>query len=81
MEEIGEVFQYYSHIGVAAVKLVKELKVGDRIRIQGHTTNFEQNIKSIQIEHKVVQKAKSGSEVGIKVDEKVRRHDKIYTIE
>ena len=81
MKEVGEIFQYYSDIGVAAIKLSKELKIGDKIKIQGHTTSFEQNVESIQIEHKAVQKAKAGSEIGIKVDDKVRRHDKIYLVE
>ena len=78
MKEIGEIFSYYSEIGVAAIRLSGSLKVGDKIRIQGHTTDFEQEVESMQIEHKKVVSAKKGDEVGIKVSEKVRKHDKIY---
>lgn len=81
MKEIGEIFQYYSKIGVAAIKLNGNLRVGDRIKIQGHTTNFEQEVESMQVEHKKVTEAKKGDEIGIKVDDKVRRSDKVYKVE
>lgn len=80
MEEIGEVFSYYSNIGVAAIKLTGDLDVGDKIRIKGHTTDFEQEIKSIQIEHEKVVSASAGDDIGIKVNERVRKHDKVYKI-
>ena len=78
---MGEIFSYYDKIGVAAIKLAGSIKVGDRIKIQGYTTNFEQTVDSIQIEHKKVNLAKKGDEIGIKVLDKVRRHDKVYRIE
>jgi len=81
MKEVGQVFSYYSKIGVAAIKLTGSLKVGDKIKIQGHTTNFEQIVNSMQIEHINVQKAKAGNEVGIKVQDNVRRYDKVFKIE
>ena len=81
MQEIGEVFQYYGKIGVAAIKLSKKLKVGEKIKIQGHTTDFEQKVKSIQVEHEKLTEAKAGTEIGIKVEDKVRRHDKVYRAE
>ncbi len=81
MKEIGEIFSYYDGIGVAAVKLLGSLKVGDKIKISGHTTNFEQIVESIQIEHNIVKSAKKGDDVGIKVIDKVRRHDKVYKLE
>lgn len=81
MKEVGEIFSYYAKIGVAAVKLKSALKVGDKIKIQGHTTNFEQEVDGIQIEHEKVEKAKKGDDVGIKVSEKVRKHDKVFLAE
>ncbi|MFH1592213.1 MAG: translation elongation factor-like protein [Candidatus Woesearchaeota archaeon] len=81
MEEIGEVFQYYGKIGVAAIKVTKGLKVGDKIKIQGHTTDFEQEVESMQVEHKEIQKAKKGDDIGIKVKDKVRKGDKIFKVE
>ena len=81
MKEIGEIFSYYEKIGVAAIKLNGSIKVGDRIKIQGHTTNFEQDVGSMQIEHKKVANARKGDEIGIKVIDRVRRHDKVYKVE
>lgn len=79
--EVGLVFDYFAHIGVAAVKLTSNLKVGDTIIIRGHTTNFEQRVTHIQINHKEVEEAKAGKEVGIRVIDKVRRHDRIFLVE
>jgi hypothetical protein len=78
LEEVGEVSHYYSRIGVAVVELKKPLSVGDQILISGATTHFEQNVLSMQIEHKDVKKAKKGQSIGFKVDEKVRRNDVVY---
>ncbi len=78
MKELGEVSSYYGNLGVAAVKLRGKLKTGDKIRIQGQTTDFEQIIDSMQINHKKVSEAKKGDEIGIKVNERVRRNDKIF---
>jgi len=79
-KEIGEVFSYYSNIGVAAVKLTGVLKKGDNIRIKGNTTNFEQVAESMQIEHKKVDSAKKGDDLGLKVDDRVRPGDKVYKL-
>lgn len=77
-KEIGKVSSYFSHVGVAAIKLSGKLKVGDKIHIKGNTTDFEHVVDSIQIEKKSMQKAKKGDHVGIKVPEKVRPNDTIF---
>ena len=46
-KEIGKVSSYFSHVSVAAIKLTGKLKVGDKIHIKGHTTDFETKIKGI----------------------------------
>ncbi|GAI15070.1 unnamed protein product, partial [marine sediment metagenome] len=55
-------------------------KVGDTIHIKGHTTDFEQEIESMQIENEPVKEAKSGDSIGIKVKERVRPHDLVYKV-
>jgi putative protease len=80
-KEIGEVSTFFSHVDVAAVKLSGTLKIGQRVRFKGNTTNFEQEVDSIQIDRKDVGEAKKGSHVGIKIAEKVRPHDKVFLIE
>lgn len=76
--EIGKVASYYSSIMVAAIELKAPLAVGDKIHIKGHTTDFEQKVDSMQIEHKSVKKAKKGDSVGIKVKDRVRPNDLVY---
>ena len=80
-KEIGEVSTYFSHIGVAAIKLSGKLKIGDKVHIIGHTTDFKQKIESMQIENKKVTQAKKGDHIGIKIKEKVRPNDKVFLIE
>lgn len=82
MEEIqiGKVTHYFGHIGVAAVDLTGELKIGDAIHFKGHTTDFTQQVESMQIEHASVSNAKPGDKVGIKVKEHVREHDVVYKV-
>jgi translation elongation factor EF-1alpha len=80
-KEIGTVSSYFSHVGVAAIKLSGGLKKGDKIHIKGHTTDFEVDVNEIQIERKPVEKAKAGDHIGIKVPEKVRPNDKVFLAE
>ncbi|HET7874062.1 MAG TPA: hypothetical protein VFN71_00950 [Methylomirabilota bacterium] len=81
-EKVGVVTGYYSKINVAAVKLTDgALRVGDRIRIHGHTTDFTQPVDSLQIEHQAVDHAEQGSELALKVRERVRLHDQIFRVQ
>ncbi|HCU23669.1 MAG TPA: translation elongation factor-like protein [Deltaproteobacteria bacterium] len=58
-----------------------KLKVGDRVHIKGHTTDFEETVTSMQVEHLDVREAAGGAHVGIPVHEKVREHDRVYIIQ
>ena len=77
-KEIGKVSSYFSKVKVAAISLSAGLKVGDKIHIKGHTTDFEQKVDSMQIEREEVKKAKKGDHIGIKVSEKVRPNDTVF---
>ena len=79
MEEklIGKITHYFDKISVAIIELSGVLKVGDRVHIKGHSTDFEQDISSIQIEHEDMKKAKKGDAIGVKIDEKVREGDEV----
>ena len=79
--EVGKITHYFGNIGVAVVELTDTLKLGDKIRVKGATTDFEQEVESMQIEHKDVEKAEKGQAVGLKVKEKVRDNDKVYVVE
>jgi len=79
-KEIGKITHYYGHISVGIVELSDTLKVGDNIHIKGHSSDFNQVVDSIQIEHQNVSEAKAGDVVGIKVVQKVHPHDKVYKV-
>ena len=74
-------YKNFCHISVAAIEITTgKLGVGDMIHIHGHTTDLNEKVKSIQIEHEVVESAKKGDSIGIKVADKVRRKDKVFKI-
>ncbi len=77
-KQIGTVSNYFDHVKVAAIKLAAPLKVGDTVRITGGEIDFEQPVKSMQIQHEKVEKAKKGDEIGIKVKKKVRKGYKVF---
>ena len=79
-KEIGKVSGYFSHVGVAAIKLSAGLKVGDKIHIKGHTSDLEVKVAGMQIERKPVKTAKKGDHIGIKVPEKVRPNDTVFLV-
>ena len=71
---MGEITHYYDKIGVAVVRLVSgDLKVGDKVKLtDSQGEEFEQEIKSMQIEHAKIEIAKKGDEFGLKVDKSVK---------
>ena len=80
-ERIGVVTHYFSHLAVAVVKLEgATLRVGDTIHIRGHTTDFEQRVDSIQVNHADVQEVGPNDDFGLKVREHAREHDVVYKV-
>lgn len=56
------------------------LAVGDKVRIQGKTTNFAQIIRSMQIESVDVRSARRGQLIGLKVERGAKVGDKLYKL-
>lgn len=80
-EKVGIVIKYFAKIGVAAISLTEgSLKKGDLIHITGHTTDLNCKVESLQVEHESVEEARKGSDVGIKVPDRVREHDDVYRV-
>jgi putative protease len=79
-QEIGRVVHFYSKIGVAIIQLDSELNVGDRIAIVGSTTDIDQIVKSMQVEHQSIEKASPGDLVGLKVKDRVRETDTVFKL-
>jgi len=77
----GVVTHYYSHLGVAVIQVNKgEIKVGETIHIKGHTTDFTQQVDSMEYEHQHIDRAPAGRSVGLKVKDHVREHDIVYLV-
>ena len=79
-KQIGTVDHFFSNISVGMIKLTDALKVGDRIRIKGNTSDFSQDILSMQIDRVPTQEAKAGDLISIKVEQKVRKDDIVYKV-
>ena len=80
-KKIGIVTHYYNHIHVAGVSITDgELHEGDIIHVKGHTSDFEQEVRSMQIDHEVVNTARRGDQIGLSVIEHAREHDTIYMV-
>ena len=79
-KEIGTVTHYYGRLSVGIVELRDFLKIGDTVHIKGHTDDFTETVKTMQIEHADVTEAKAGDIIGINVTQKVHAHDKVYKV-
>lgn len=78
---IGKVTHYFSKIGVVIVELSDILKEGDTIRIVGGTTDFNQTVESMEVDHQKVEEAKVGESVGLRVDQKAKEGYSVYKIQ
>ena len=76
--EIGRITHFFSKINVAVIELKATLKVGDTIVIKGPTTDSQQVVDSMQIEHQDVQTALAGQSIGMKVAQRVRETDAVF---
>ena len=79
--KIGTVTHYYNQLHVAGVDITDgELHKGDTIHITGHTSDFEQIVESMEIDHETVEVAKPGDQIGLLVIEHAREHDTVYMV-
>jgi putative protease len=76
--EVGHVTHFFSKIKVAVLELTAPLAVGDRILVKGPTTDFEQVVESMQIEHANIPRAEVGQSIGLKMAENARERDVVY---
>jgi selenocysteine-specific translation elongation factor len=79
-ELVGTVSDFFARPVVAGIDLNGAIKVGDLLKIKGHTTDLEFKIDSMQINNAFVQVAGPGDSVGIKVPDRVRRGDSVYKV-
>jgi putative protease len=79
-KRVGTVTHYFNKINVAVLELNEPIQIGDRLHFLGKHTDFPQHIASMQIDHEPVEQADKGSEVAIKVDQRVRRGDSVFQL-
>jgi translation elongation factor EF-1alpha len=79
--KIGTVTHYFNNIHVAGVILTDgELHKGDTIHILGHTSDFMQKVGSMEMDHKQIEAATTGDDIGISVIDHAREHDTVYLV-
>jgi len=80
-DQVGVVINFYAKPSVAAIKVTGgSIRKGDLLKYKGHTTDFTEEVTSMEIENQPVEEAKAGDLVGLKVKERVREKDKIYKV-
>jgi len=79
---IGKITNYFNKIGVAEIKIEShDLVVGDEIKIIGETTGvYEAVVNEVRLELDPVDKVNKGELCSIKVNDIVRRGDKLYKV-
>ena len=79
--DIGQVVNYYNKVGAAELRIWDDLKIGDKIIIQGQTTgSITHTIDSMQIEGKSVDNVGKNSNVAVLIPTKVRKNDFVYKL-
>lgn len=75
---VGVIVHYYARLGVGVIELEEPLLEGDEIHIEGHTTDFEQTVRSMEINHRRIRTAWPGDSVALLVEQRVRPGDRLF---
>ena len=79
-DQVGTVTHYFGKPKVGIVALTSDLATGDTLRFLGHGADFQQKVRSMQIDHAAVETASPGTEVGIRVARRVREGTEVYRV-
>ena len=80
-EEVGVIVKFFAKPGVAAIEVTKgSIKNGDTLMYKGHTTDFTEQVKSMEMDNQTVDEAKPGDMIGVKVGERVREKDIVFKV-
>ena len=80
-KRVGTVTHFFDHLNVAVLALTDTMHVGDMLHFLGHSTDFKQEVTSLQIEHQPVNEAGPGADVAVKVTQRVHPNVSIFKIE
>ena len=80
-KQVGIIVKFFAKPSVAAIEVTSgSLKIGDLLKYKGHTTDFSEEVTSLELDNQPIVEAKVGDLVGIKVKERVRENDKVYKV-
>jgi translation elongation factor EF-1alpha len=80
-EEVGVVVKFFAKPSVAAINVTKgSIKIGDTLVYKGHTTEFTEQVMSMEMDNQAIDEAKPGDMIGVKVKERVRENDLVYKV-
>jgi putative protease len=80
-EQVAVVVKFFAKPSVAALEVTNgNIKKGDLLRYKGHTTDFTEEVSSMEIDNQPVEEVKVGDLVGLKVKERVREKDIVYKV-
>jgi putative protease len=80
-EQIAVIVKFFTKPSVAALEVTSgTIKTGDLLRYKGHTTDFTEEVTSMEIDNQPIEEAKVGDLIGLKVKERVRENDKVYKV-
>lgn len=77
---LGVISHYFPKVRAAVIKLKAPVSVGDKIKVKGHTTDFIQEVVSMQVDHVSLKTAKKGDIIGLLVNSRVRSHDVVSKV-
>lgn len=79
--KIGKVTHFYDKIGVAVLELTGSLAKGEKVKfVRGGEDLFEQTVKSLQVEHEKIEKAKKGDTIGLKTEKEVKEGAEVFKV-
>ncbi len=80
-EQVGVIVKFFVKPSVAAIEVTGGgIKKGDLLRYKGHTTDFTEEVASLELDNQSIEEAKVGELIGIQVKERVRENDKVYKV-
>ena len=80
-EQVGVIVKFFAKPSVAAIEVTSgSIKKGDVLKYKGHTTDFTEEVGSMELDNQPIEEAKVGSLIGVKVKERVRENDKVYKV-
>jgi putative protease len=82
-EQVGVIVKFFAKPSVAAIEVTSgTIKTGDVLKLKylGHTTDFTEQVGSMELDNQAIEEAKVGDLIGVKVKERVRENDKVYKV-